>query len=292
MRAILEEQAPHLTERGMRAEIAFFGGSFTAVPRAYMTELLEAAHEALEKHDCYCGIRCSTRPDCIDEEVLAVLKRYGVTAIELGAQSMSDEVLSLNERGHTAEDVRRASRLISGAGFELGLQMMTGLYGDTPQRCLETAEEFVRLFPKTVRIYPTVILGGTRLGELFKRGEFTSFGFGETVDLCAKLLRRFESAGIRVIRMGLHASPDVEREMLGGVYHPALREIVESRIFLDDMKTELLRKEKGAYRIFTDPRNISRVIGQKRSNLTALKELGYDVKVLPQEGEYILVRLK
>lgn len=290
VRRILEEQAPHLTERGMRAEIAFFGGSFTAVPREYMMELLTAAREVMERWECYSGIRCSTRPDCISEEILALLKRYGVSAIELGAQSMNDEVLSANERGHTAEDVRRAARLIREGGFELGLQMMTGLYRDTPERCLNTAEEFVALKPKTVRIYPTVILAGTRLGELFSSGEYKSFSFDETVELCAKLLQRFEEEGIRVIRMGLHASPEVEREMLGGVYHPALREIVESRQFLNAMKKALLPLEKGEYTIFTDSRNISKAVGQKRSNIAQLGELGYRVTVKPLAGAYIEVR--
>ena len=279
-----------MTERGIKAEIAFFGGSFTAVPRDYMLELLEAADEGLRKYGCYNGIRCSTRPDCISEEIISVLKQYGVTAVELGAQSMSGEVLKLNERGHSAEDVRRAAGLISESGIELGLQMMTGLYGDTPQRCRETAKEFIKLNPKTVRIYPTVILKGTRLGELFESGEYQSFGFDETVALCAELLREFNSAGVRVIRMGLHASPEVERDMLGGVYHPAFREIVESRLFLEDMKKELFQREKGDYVILTDPKNISKAVGQKRANIAAMKALGYNVAVKPLEGEYIKVR--
>lgn len=287
---LLCEQAAHLTERGMKAEIAFFGGSFTAIPRGYMQELLEAAQSAMKKHTCYNGIRCSTRPDCISPEVLQTLSRYGVTAIELGAQSMCDEVLCANERGHTAQDVRNAARLISESGIELGLQMMTGLYMDSPERCKMTAAEFIALRPKTVRIYPTVILKGTRLGELFERGEYSSFGFEQTVDLCAELLREFDRNNIRVIRMGLHASAEVERDMLGGVYHPAFRELCESRLFLCDMKSALLSLPKGEYTIFTDSRNISKAVGQKRSNLAALKELGYTVKIAAKDGEYISVR--
>ncbi len=291
VRELLEEQAPHLAERGMQAEIAFFGGSFTAVPRDYMISLLECAAEAVEHYpEAYCGIRCSTRPDCIDEEIIAALKKYGMTAVELGAQSMSDEVLQANERGHSAEDVRRASRLIRESGISLGLQMMTGLYMDTEERVRYTCREFIALKPDTVRIYPTVILEHTRLGRLFLSGEYQSFGFEQTVNLCAELLREFESAGVRVIRMGLHASQDVEKEMLGGVYHPAFREIVESRLFLNDMKKKLLTMEKGHYMIYTDRRNISRAVGQKRSNIAVLKSLGYDVDIKPQDGAYIEVR--
>ncbi|MGN0678478.1 MAG: elongator complex protein 3 [Oscillospiraceae bacterium] len=284
---VLEEQAGHLAERGFTAEIAFFGGSFTAVPRAYMLELLEAARTAMERFTVYSGIRCSTRPDCISEEIVAILREYGVTAVELGAQSMDDEVLRLNERGHTADDVSRACEIIKHSGIELGLQMMTGLWGDTPEKSLRTAEEFIEIHPSTVRIYPTVILRGTRLGELYESGEYKSFSFEETVDLCAVLLRKFEENGISVIRMGLHASTDVEREMLSGVYHPAFREIVESRLFLQDIKAQLLEMEKGRYTVLTDSRNISRAVGQKRANIAELRELGYEVAVKPKDGAYI-----
>ena len=288
--ALLEEQAEHLKQKEIAAEIAFFGGSFTAIPRGYMLELLDAAKAAVERFPVYSGIRCSTRPDCINEEIVGILKGYGVTAVELGAQSMNDEVLLANDRGHTAEDVRRAAKLIKQSGIELGLQMMTGLYKDTSERCLETADEFINLSPKTVRIYPTVILKNTQLGELFVSGEYNSFSFDDTVELCAVLLQKFERNGIKVIRLGLHASPDVEREMLGGVYHPALREIVESRIFLKDMKSRLADLEKGCHLIYTDPRNISKAIGQKKCNIKALAELGYEINVLPLEGEYLLIK--
>lgn len=284
VRAVLEEQAAHLAERGMSAEIAFFGGSFTAIPRAYMLELLDTARAAVERFSVYSGIRCSTRPDCVDEEIVDILKRYGVTAVELGAQSMNEEVLIANDRGHTAEDVRKAAALIKQSGIELGLQMMTGLYKDTPERCLRTADEFIKLAPKTVRIYPTVILKKTRLGELFESGEYGSFSFDETVDLCAELLQKFERNGIRVIRLGLHASPGVEREMLGGVYHPALREIVESRIVLKELTERLSAFPKGDYTIYTDKKKISRTVGQKRGNVRILSESGYNIDVREREG--------
>ena len=287
---LLEEQSEHLLSEGKTAEIAFFGGSFTAIPREYMLGLLETAKSAVERFPVYTGIRCSTRPDCVSVEIAELLVNYGVTAVELGAQSMSDEVLSANDRGHTAEDVRKAAEIIGESGIELGLQMMTGLYKDTAERCLYTAEEFIKLSPKTVRIYPTVILKNTRLGELFERGEYSSFSFEETIDLCAKLLKRFEENDIKVIRLGLHASAEVERDMLGGVYHPALREIAESRIMLGELKKRLEKAEKGCYTVFTDPRNISKVTGQKKCNKKALSELGYEIEVLPLKGENLLIK--
>lgn len=280
-----------MSDIGMTAEIAFFGGSFTAIPRDYMVSLLECAREAVERYPgVYSGIRCSTRPDCVDEEMTALLKSFGMTAVELGAQSMCDEVLAANQRGHTAEDVRRASRLIRESGISLGLQMMTGLYKDTEDTVRLTCREIIGLKPDTVRVYPTVILKGTSLAELYRRGEYESFGFEQTVDLCAELLAEFSRAGIRVIRMGLHASESVERDMLGGVYHPAFRELVESRMFLNDMKKALSPLEKGSYTIMTDRRNISKAVGQKRRNISALRGLGYDIEVKPLDGAYIEVR--
>lgn len=286
--ALLDEQAEHLRNRAMKAEIAFFGGSFTAIPTTYMEELLTVANAAMKRYpDVYTGIRCSTRPDRISEEILQFLKGYGMTAIELGAQSMSDEVLTLNRRGHTAEDVCTAAELIKRSGIELGLQMMTGLYGDSEQAVIATMEQFIELAPATVRIYPTVILDGTHLGELYKSGEYRTFSFEQTVTLCARLLREFTAAGIAVIRMGLHASEDVEHAMLGGVYHPAFREICESRIFLEDMKKALSDMDKGDYIVYTDAKNISRATGQKRCNIAELSALGYNVSVKPCTGEYI-----
>lgn len=290
VRGILAKQQPVLKERGISAEIAFFGGSFTAIDRAYMTALLEAAAEFTEKYpDEYCGIRCSTRPDCINEEILGILKKYGMTAIELGAQSMNDEVLRLNDRGHTAEDVRKAARLIKEQGFSLGLQMMTGLYGDKREYCIETAEEFIALGADTVRIYPTVILKGTRLGELFSEGKYESFSFDETVDLCAELLKMFGDKGIPVIRLGLHASREVEEKMLGGVYHPALREIVESRIFYGELLAEFKRLGGSDFIVYTDGRNISKLYGQKRENAVRLSAHGYRFKAVPERGTHLRV---
>ncbi|MCH5203433.1 MAG: radical SAM protein [Oscillospiraceae bacterium] len=285
--AMLEEQSNHLLSNGMSAEIAFFGGSFTAVPRDYMIELLETAKNAVEKFPAYSGIRCSTRPDCVDDEIVGILKRYNVSAVELGAQSMSDEVLKANERGHTSDDVRKASELIKNADIELGLQMMTGLYLDTKERSLDTCREFIKIKPKTVRIYPTVILENTRLGELYKSGLYESFSFEETVELCAKMLEMFTENGISVIRMGLHSSRELEEKMLGGAYHPSFREFVESRSFLNELSERLERFGKGRYTVLSDRKNISKIIGQKRENLVRLREKGYDIRVKEKSGAYL-----
>ena len=240
VRAILAGQVTLLQKNNLQAEIAFFGGSFTAVDKDYRRELLLAASEYVKEFpEQYGGIRCSTRPDCVDEGIMEELKLFGVTAVELGAQSMNDGVLKANLRGHTAEDVRRASRLIKAYGIELGLQMMTGLYTDKPEYCLDTAEQLAELKCDTVRIYPTVILKGTMLDELREKGLYESFSFEETVELCARLLDFFDSVNIPVIRLGLHASEEVEKQMTGGVYHPALGEVVESRRMLHEMMEKM-----------------------------------------------------
>ncbi len=280
---LLKEQQPHLKKTDRTAQIAFFGGSFTAIDREYMCSLLKVARRfAMEYPAQFCGIRCSTRPDSIDDEVLTILKSYGMTAIELGAQSMSDEVLCTNRRGHTAEDVRKAAELIKSYGFELGLQMMTGLYKDTPENCIYTAQEFIKLSPDTVRIYPTVILKGTELDELREKGVYKTFGFDETVALCAKLLKMFGEVNIPVIRMGLHASDDVEKNMTGGVYHPALREIVESRLYLEKMLSAT--ENGGKYIFYTDKSNISKIIGQGGYNRNILLEKNITFKIKEEKG--------
>lgn len=259
---------PHNTE------LAFFGGSFTAIDREYMLELLESAYELVKNGDIS-GIRISTRPDCIDDEVLSVLKQYGVTAIELGAQSMWDEVLEANNRGHNATDVKVASKLIKSYGFQLGLQMMTGLYKSTYEIDKFTAEEIVKLQPDTVRIYPTIILSGTQLENLVKSGEYIPPILEDTVQLCAELLDLFELHGIKVIRTGLHTIE--QSRYVAGPWHPAFRELCDSKRYYN--KIIKLLPQKGEYILHVNPKEISKVTGNKKANILNLEELGYKVSV-------------
>lgn len=271
------------------AEIAFFGGSFTAIDREYMTGLLETAFTFV-KIGKVRGIRISTRPDCIDEQVLDILKKYGVTSIELGAQSMDDDVLEANERGHTAEDVGHASRLIREYGFELGLQMMTGLYMSSPEKDMETAREIIKLRPDTVRIYPVVILKNTRLGELFESGEYKPYPFETAAEICADMLEMFEQEGIGVIKLGLHASETVEADMLGGFYHPAFREICEGILFRREMERKLT--EGRDFIVYTAPDAVSKAAGHKRSNKEYFESVGIRIKIRPEaslSGRSIIV---
>lgn len=261
-------------------EIAFFGGSFTAIPRDYMISLLEAAKPFIDKGD-FCGIRVSTRPDAIDEDILDILKEYGVTSIELGAQSTDEEVLLLNRRGHTRQDVIEASALIKENGFSLGLQMMTGLLGDNEERSLKTCEDIISMKPDTVRIYPTITLEGTHLGELYKSNGYEPQSLNEAVSLCSKLLKRFYDNDIQVIRLGLHSGGNVEEGYLAGPYHPAFGELCQSEIYFDCAIKEIKNSglEKDNIILYVRSSEISKMTGQKGINKEKLRALGYQVTI-------------
>lgn len=271
---------------GSGAEIAFFGGSFTAIERGYMLELLEAAYEFV-KSGAVAGIRISTRPDAIDEEILEMLKQYGVTSIELGAQSMRDEVLERNRRGHTAQDVVNASQLIRQCGFSLGLQMMTGLYGDDDEGAKDTARRLAALQPDTVRIYPTVVLEGTELAEKMRAGEYCPPDYESAAALCAELLEFFEDKEIKVIKLGLHASDGVEGQRVGGAYHPAFRELCEGNLYYQIIRGQLMEcyPDGGAFVVYVDKHDVSKASGQKKCNLVKLAQEGWYVKIKGMEFE-------
>lgn len=276
--AAVKEAISHPGYDAKNTELAFFGGSFTKIDKALMEELLSAGYEFV-KNKTVSGIRISTRPDGIDEEILNTLKAYGVTAIELGCQSMNDKVLGLNRRGHKAEDVKKAAALIKAKGFELGLQMMTGLYGDSDEGAINTAKEIIALSPKTVRIYPTLVLKGTYLAELYERGEYSPQSLEEGVELTSTLLVMFEKANINVIRVGLHT---VESNgFVAGPWHPAFGEMCQSRIYRKRV-LEVIEKEKipkGNLKIFVPFGCVSKMVGVKKSNIEFLASMGYNCKV-------------
>lgn len=276
VRSAVEKALKH---KNFEYEIAFFGGSFTAIDKAYMTELLEAAHQYADCQQIK-GIRISTRPDCISAEILELLKSYGVTSIELGAQSMDDGVLEANRRGHTAQAVARASRLIKDYGFELGLQMMTGLYTDTLEKDIKTAEKIIELQPKTVRIYPTVVLKNTYLAELYTEEKYNPPGVDDSAYICSILVPMFEKAGIKIIRIGLHSSEDIKNNMLAGGFHDSFGEIVKSRI----MVNKILELPPGDYQVFVNEKSLSKLKGNKKSNIYLLMERGYNIKIITDNG--------
>lgn len=264
-----------LNEETQSAEIAFFGGSFTAIDRDYMISLLEAAKPYISR---FYGIRISTRPDYIDDEVLSLLKAYGVTSVELGAQSMDDTVLAANNRGHSAADVVDASKLIKGFGFSLGLQMMTGLYKSDFNKDIYTAKQFIKLKPDTVRIYPTVIMKDTELADLYLSKDFKPYTLSQSVDLCSKLIEMFYENGINIIRLGLHYSDSLVQNSLGDNYHPAFKELCENKIFFNKFLT-LAKGTTDFNTVYIKQKSLSKFIGQKKNNLKMLYEMGYRFEI-------------
>ena len=278
-----------------QSEIAFFGGSFTAIPEQYMLELLKSAQPFIGK-DKFHGIRISTRPDCITPEILEILKKYHVTAIELGAQSMSDKVLQANHRGHSAKDVFQSSAMIREYGFELGLQVMKGLYRSTIDDESTTLNAVCEIHPDTVRIYPVVILKGTKLAELYQSGEYVPMSFDDMVKMVASDMRIYMDEEIQIIKVGLHASEFVEADKIGGYYHPAFRELCESEIYQLRMESAVMALQWELHgfrrqtvwtedRVFAvNPHCISKAVGQKKANIRYFYETyGIRVKIVGDE---------
>ena len=274
----LKKAARELHGFAEKSEIAFFGGSFTMIPREIMVSLLEVAAKWVRR-GAFSGIRLSTRPDAIDSEVLDLLKEYGVTSIELGAQSSDNSVLAKNFRGHTFEDTKRASALIKEAGFSLGLQMMTGMPGSTPERDTKTAMDFALLRPDTMRIYPALVLKNTLMAKWYESGEYIPETVDEAAALCADLLDIFELYNVKVIRLGLHAQESLEESLVAGPYHPAFREICESLRFRKKLAPMLTRLPKGAYVLTVAKSDVSKAVGQHRGNVEYWQTLGYDIRV-------------
>ena len=227
----------------------------------------------------FSGIRISTRPDAIDADVLSLLKQYHVTAIELGCQSTDDRVLKRNERGHTRTDIANACALIRQSDMELGVQMMTGLPGDCDAGAIQTANDLISFGAQTARIYPTLVLKGTRLAQWWQSGDYAPQTLDAAVELCAKLLHMFETAKVPVIRLGLHAQSDLQQSLLAGPYHPAFRELCEGKRYLDAMQTLLSGRKKGDYILTVNSRALSKAAGQNRRNLLSLQQAGYHIRL-------------
>ena len=267
------QSALALLPSGSKPQLAFYGGSFTAIPVQDQEALLTAAKEILDS-GLISSIRLSTRPDAVDEAVLSRLHGFGVETVELGAQSMCDEVLALSGRGHTSADVEYASRLIKASGFRLILQMMTGLPGDSPERSIRTAEKIIALRPDGVRIYPTVIVRDTKLYDLWQTGQYTEHTVEDAVSLCARLLPMFEKASIPVIRLGLNPTEELSAGgAAAGAYHPALGELVKSRMLRSEAEKRLAGIVPGSrVCLFVHPKKLSQMAGQHKCNITYLQE--------------------
>lgn len=255
------------------AELAFYGGSFTAISSDLQNSLLEAA-QPFRRSGFLTAIRVSTRPDCIDRECLDRLAAFGVGTVELGAQSMSDRVLAASGRGHLAEDTVRACALLREQGFRVILQMMTGLPESDPETDLYTAKRLAELRPDGVRIYPALVLRGTGLAKMLERGAYRAQSVEDAVNTCAPIVRIFCEGGIPILRLGLHPSRELEDKLLAGPYHPALGELVYSRLYRDEAERQLSARKRlpDEVTILVPVGELSKMTGKGKANLIWLRD--------------------
>ena len=274
-------------------EVAFYGGSFTAIDERKQNELLEAANEFI-KHGRVNSIRLSTRPDYIDKSILKRLKKYNVKTIELGVQSANDYILAKCQRGHTFEDVKKASKLIRFYGFTLGHQMMIGLPESTKLDEINTAKALIKLKPKIVRIYPVLVIKNTPLAKEYEKGEYIPLTVEQAVDRAKDIMQLFNNAKIEVIRIGLQNTEEItdpseeSSQVIAGPYHPAFRQLVESGMWYDEIvqKIKKFNIKVMQVTIKANPENINNIIGHKKENVLKLKEF-YDVDVVVKPDENI-----
>jgi histone acetyltransferase (RNA polymerase elongator complex component) len=264
-------QIPY-NKKNREKQVAFYGGSFTAIHRDDQVRYLKEVQPFLTS-GLVDSIRVSTRPDTLDEKTLFLLKEYGVRTIEVGVQSMIDEILSVAHRGHRAEDTASATLRLKQWGFEIGHQLMIGLPGDTCDRFLQTLDRVIELKPDFLRIHPTLVLKGAPLENLWREGRYSPLSLEETIDWLKRGLARLENSSIPVARMGLQPTDELKRDFLAGPYHPALRQLIDSALFFD-MAMSLLQdsQKNGQALFFCHPKEISNLRGQKNENILRLKK--------------------
>lgn len=291
----IEEHLKTLPKENRVVEVAFFGGSFTGIDFDMQGQFLSAAYRYI-KSGLIDGIRLSTRPDYIDKKILEQLKKYNVTTIELGVQSLDENVLRLSNRGHTENDVYEAVKLIKEYDFSLGIQMMTGLPGDNDELSIKTAKKIISLKPDFVRIYPTLVLKDTKLEEMYKNGEYSPQEIDDAVMLCKNLLLLFEEANIPVIRISLQTTDEISPNgsLVAGPYNSQFRELVESEIYLDKFMKALKKVSSKNAIINVNPKEISKAVGPKKSNIERInKNCNISIKIMGSDnikpGDFIVV---
>lgn len=253
-------------------QIAFYGGSFTALPAEKQIQFLKIAEEFIQRGEAK-TVRISTRPDYVNNRILDVMQTYPVRTVELGAQSMDEGVLTLAGRGHTAQDTVRAVRLLRERGLAIGIHLMLGLPGDNREKAILSAEKIISLRPDFVRIHPTLVIRNTPLASLLNRGLYASMDLEEAVSLCKEIVLLFEQHRIPVVRMGIQPSPSLEKQgnIIGGPYHPAFGELVRSSILLDKVKAEIQKyMPTKTINIRVSPYDLSILKGQRNTNICYL----------------------
>jgi len=280
----------HIKKRPDQVQIAFYGGNFTGMAQQDQIRLLAYAKPYLEKGLVH-TIRISTRPDWIDQERLDLLNRYGVKIVEIGAQSMVDDTLKQADRGHTARDVETAVQLLKANGMQVGIHLMAGLPGDSPDGFAYSVDRIIALQPDMARIHPTLVFAGTRLAQDYRSGHYKPLRLDVAVSLCKYALQRFTGAGIPIIRIGLQTTPEMARgrAIIAGPHHPAFRSLVEASLFLD-RSTVLLLKEithGKAVVFFVSPKDYSNFRGLRNENIRTLQQRFklLDIQVSPDPAQ-------
>lgn len=289
---IIEEHLKYI-KKDSKVEVAFFGGSFTGIEEAKQEELLSTAYEYIKQKKVD-SIRISTRPDYIDKKILKRLKKYKVKTIELGVQSANDYILKKAGRGHTFEDVVKASKLIRWYGFDLGHQMMVGLPESTTVDEINTAKQLIKLKPKMVRIYPVLVIKNTKLEKDYNDGKYKPLTVTQAVEVCKELVKLFVKKHIEVIRIGLQptdtiTNPDNDKsEVVAGPFHPAFRQLVESGMWYDVIveKIKQLNTKVKEVVVTVNPADVNNVIGQRKDNINNLRDV-YDVDLIVKADEKI-----
>jgi len=277
VRKLISESLSTVKENS-ETEVAFFGGSFTGLDKELQKGFLSVANEFFPKIH---GIRLSTRADYINEEVVEMLKAYNVTAVELGVQSTDEDVLKKNLRGHSFDRIKKASELLKSYGFELGLQMMIGMYGSDFEKDIKTALDIISLNPATTRIYPTVVLKDTKLEEYYNQGIYKPYTVEEAAECAKSVYRLFEENNITVLRIGLHSSDELENgAIVAGPYHPAFGEIVQNLIYRDKIEEDIIKNNisDSDYIVEVKNKDVSKAVGQKKSNTNYFKNK-YNVNI-------------
>ncbi|CDZ75063.1 radical SAM domain protein [Peptoniphilus sp. ING2-D1G] len=256
-------------------EIAFYGGSFTAIELSVQNSLLKIAKKYKDR-GIVKSIRLSTRPDCIDEKILNNLKNFCVDTIELGVQSLDENVLKFSNRGHNSKCVYESSKLIKDSGFKLGLQQMIGLPGDNKELSYYTACEFKKIGPEFVRIYPTLVIAGTKMAKDYESGKYIPLSLEDTIHICKELLKFYILNDIDVIRIGLQPTDNIRlgADVVAGPFHPSIRQLVSEELLYDffvEYFKNIDTKDK-VMTVYCSNKNISNIAGQKKSNKNKINE--------------------
>ncbi len=265
------DRSSHTTKG--EVQVAFYGGSFTGLPFSRQEELLDAVAPFIQDEKVN-TIRLSTRPDYVDPRTIDFLRGKGVSIVELGVQSLDDRVLEASNRGHSAEQSKEAVRQLKEGGFQVGVQLMLGLPRQKTRSLMKTVEQVADLKPDFVRIYPVLVLRGSLLASLYEQGDFRPLTLGAAVARAARARRYFDDHGIRVVRMGLQAGPELEENLLAGPYHPAFGEMVNSRLMFKQTRKLLAGVPKKCTVTLTiNEKDQSMFRGIKSVNMQRLAEL-------------------